>query len=91
VREGTTKLELDSLDASVAFEGPVRTVPRRHAAGHGTKGLARFRRDGVDVTVESGRCEGLAVGPGRVEVAWPAESTRPLETSTRAAAAAPRP
>ena len=78
VREGTTKLELDSLDASVAFEGLSVHFLDGMPPITDTKGAARFRRDGVDVTVESGTLEGLAVGPGLVKVAWPANERNRL-------------
>jgi hypothetical protein len=83
VREGTTKLELDSLDASVAFDGlSVRFLDGMPPVTD-TKGVARFRRDGVDVAVESGALQGLAVGPARVMVAWPAGARDRLSVDAR--------
>jgi uncharacterized protein YhdP len=83
VREGTTKLELDSLDASVAFEGlSVRFLDGMPSVTD-TKGVARFRRDGVEVAVESGALQRLAVGPGRVVVTWPAGARDRLSVDAR--------
>ena len=72
VREDGWKLVLDGLDATVRFEGlAVRylpTMPRAVAVG----GTARFMRDGADIDVETGKLEGLDVGPARVRIGWPA-------------------
>jgi hypothetical protein len=70
-RHDGMKLALDSLDASVPFEGlTVRWLDTMPPVA-GVGGTARFTRDGADIAVDKGTLDELGVGPARVRIGWP--------------------
>jgi hypothetical protein len=71
VRDPDWELAVDTIEASLRFDGlTVRYVDSMPPAA-GVGGVARFARDGVEVAVAHGDLDGLALGPGTVRVAWP--------------------